>query len=689
MTTSVLNRFGINYTIVSPQQVRTIDMKEGTLVHNLQPGVAANYGNASMPVESFNAILSLAGIANLTLAAYGSMAGSARVDSMLRSAYLTAAPHTNGLQVPLAFIGGDAHGSYTASGTYAVFSGSIACTLGVDVSTPFNDGNSSYMQGIESPGSRKIFWPSGQFLAPIWKATTGAGVGVRGFRTLLAMERCNFNYYPRIGVSSPWWPDSTLTPEQSDTLCAWQILFSNISGSQQACFALVDGPGGADDSATSGQVPGEGDVAVITYLVAHLDSLAGHTLIDYDKMPLKLGVTVDAGFCRTSNRAGPGILPSDSSVFKATLDSLAALNLSGGVPVMVTAGINVDSLQSGSYASELGWWRKLGANVRFSPQAWRQVKTLSNQSGDGNTSDVLPADIFGFRRSRTFYGGGGYFGDDGAAEDSSIDAHLFVAGNLMNVAGIRHEEMSHTLLPALDDWTPTNKSSGIAFDSLMFVANRNGYWAIRADNRSWASAISNNRNGTAASSMTPWGISGTGALGYVDKPGCYKSSLGQLNVLCQNGYPILGGVSMDLFAGADSARAVGSVGDSSSWYEPFIYEVDRSWTGLMLNEMRNSDFNHVSGQVYEAKYAFNAEFSFYRTEGDKRMPLVDGQVVPKAAQIRKFNIADLSGVPNGPPARHGYWTLKSLKNSFDAINSAAGKTLFRFAWPEDMRPYSP
>jgi hypothetical protein len=118
-------------------------------------------------------------------------------------------------------------------------------------------------------------------------------------------------------------------------------------------------------------------------------------------------------------------------------------------------------------------------------------------------------------------------------------------------------------------------------------------------------------------------------------------------------------------------------------------ELNRTWTGLTQDrEYSNVDaVPPIAGSDWGAigQTPGVADDYFVRTK-DQKLSHVDIEHKFGPAHIRKFNAADFSGVPNGPPSRHAYWILKSLKNQFDTINDFAGRTVIEFAWPEDITP---
>lgn len=667
----MLVRLGVNFTWVRATDVRTEDLRLGQLV--------VGRGTGSATVKQFDAVV-LCGWDFASTA-------TVRADSLVTSAKLNSGSAT-GLAKPVAYLLSD---FYLLANSFFGFA-SNACSTGT---APFQalyaEPTDFAYDAMHVPGSTKAFWTGGDYgtFAPRTLTPTG------GIRIRLCGNTTNFPYYPEYGRSNPVWSDS-LRASGSDTMKVWELLFSNVPASKHALLAVCDGAGGQSDSASGIKMPGEVDPQIILYTLAALDSMTGGKVLDHDLLPIRLGVTVDAAFCRTDNRAGPGILPTDSSVVKGSLDSLAAWNAAGGVPIKLTVGINVDSLQSasGGKTGELAWWRKMGGNVRFSPQVWDGVKAVGNLP-NGNTCITQPVDMFGFRRSRFFLSTppdsnnarwpSSFVTQDCTDGDSSIDTHLKWCNFLMVAAGIKTEERSHTLLPPMDDWVPFGRTNPSDFDSLIFIANRNGYTTLRTDGRSWAN-LGTTRNGTSGSSMNPWGVSGTGALSYRTRSGYYPSTIRKsvLKVLRHNGYPIAGGTRLVITL-TDSIKVAGSLPDSG-YVNTGFEELCRTWTGLFVNEDKNSDwwFYYIASGGSKGGITFNQYYVAPKV-ADNLFPHIDVERPIQYGNIRKFNVADFSGNPSNP-ARPALLVLKSLKNSFDVINGAAGKTVIEFAWPEDIAP---
>lgn len=703
MTRQVCDLLGVNYRVVTADRLRTWDVKHATLPHGY-PGAIQNEEqfDAVMMLTNFAPISSLSTNAHQILV---SQTGALRADSVLSTAYLAAkaADSQAGLKKPVGWL---IHGGFEKMNNTLPYFGANSCSTGVNSTTPIALPIGPVLRSTSRPTAG--FYTGGQWVGTVPKLFR---IPKGGLRQLINGSSAAFPSYNECNNVLPAWSDSMSTYAANDTMIAWETDWSSLStltGSARSFCVVVGGQGGSDDSLLGLTIPAETDVQMILYAIGHLDSLAGKVLIDKNLLPIKKAVTVDAAFCRTSSLAGPGIRPSDSTYAKASIDSIAAANARGGVQIKLTVGVNADSMadlfEAGSgfsaYVPELAWWRRLGGNVRFSPQNWRGTYKLTTPTaGDGKASNANCVDMWGFRRARAIIGDGSYGqgAGDGTDADTSIQANLWNSIDHMRASGVRREELSHTLLPVLDDWVPTNKLSPANFDSLIYMANGLGFTTIRADGRSFAGSVSNSHNGTLAQSMAPWGIAGTGALGYVNRPGRFKSSLGQyyLNVITHNGYPINGARKWFVLAGAESVATsfTNCISDSGYLSLP-ILELTRFWCGLLLPSDNNSDWSNQGPPGTPGPTGFTRSsaqsprfYSFYAQVLDQQYANIDRERLLLHGACSKFNFADFSGAINGGvPPRLAWHVLKFAKNGMDTINDGYGGTLVDFAFPEDIRP---
>lgn len=443
MLLDIMKRVGYDsgYDLATQFQVMRVDAQDGVM--------ASPRGRLFKPNGTFSWVIHV----NPTMGNMG--ANQYRPDSIFMSAssnYNATRQGGPGVSQLVVFSDRGTASSYGLS--------TAACSTGVTDDTQLGSNDILHV-----PGKTRSWITAGAYIAPI--AIDGAHVPSGGIRQLVqinsggSMRQTGLGLVP---INRAWYDSVSFSAK--DSVSVWELPFANIPGAKHTVFAFVDGVGGTDDSlinadATVARTPAEVDPSVMLMGLARLDSLTGGLVFDKNKLPLKLAVTMDGAFMLTSNRAGPGLVPSDSSVFKATMDSIATLNATGGVQIKIVVGVNSDSLRAGAgYTSQLGWLRKLSGNVKFSAQPWKGVKTpLTTTAGDGNTGyrtvtggpldpeHYFSTDMLGFRRARFFYGGGlSETAFNSLDADTSIDALISHANTNMTAAGIKREERSRTLL---------------------------------------------------------------------------------------------------------------------------------------------------------------------------------------------------------------------------------------------------
>ena len=442
---------------------------------------------------------------------------------------------------------------------------------------------------------------------------TGAGVD-----SVVVWERMNANLYAGAANTNPIKP----------------IVFANIMGTQ-LCFDSLNA------------VPCEYDGVVTMFALARLDSLTGGKVFTKTK---KAAIVISGGFERTLRRLPGGANDQDSTVIKATIDSLAAL----GVPLTVT--VNADSIAS--YPNEVAWWRKLWA-ARFSPVATRGIADTNTTSGRWSKDRAV--DVFGRFRNRAFYGDSVYHYVEGA--DSSIFQGLVTLRKRTKDAGL--DKLSGTLIAPLDDWSPKNMAVKTnAMDSLIWVAQKAGYSAILTDVQRPEADIQRIRT-------NPLLVRGW----HGDEKVRYSSLTGEnFKFVGHTGYNITGSSLQYFPLPTDSASTplTYSFGGTGPCTPSATYQmIGRFWSGFN-DTGRDRDWFAYEG------------FSALGGYLDIRYSSADMFHEPRKASVFKLHVSDLGGIQNGPPTRPGYYAIKSLVRQFDAINKIAGRTVVRLTYPEDI-----
>lgn len=660
------------YTVVRSDQIPTEYARAGILVRGIDsPSPFAVQYDAvvyvGMPITTFsnNVRLDSMFIANSSLVA----AGAPRVPSLF---LLTDENPINGSNII----------------------GCAKCSLGVA-----NNQAVTLTPGLlQVPGTNRGWFTGSLYQAGLVYDATRVPAG--GTRVLVQRGRPAYENYITTGVLSSW-RDSCVTWANYDSLNVWEMTPNNL-GAAKCVFAYITGNGGPEDSVVRVQFPSDpiignerqvtgADAPTILMGLARLDSITGHRVFAPNKLPIRLAVTVDGGFMRTTHLPGPGIRPQDSTVVKGSLDSLAALMAAGGVKIPITVGVNVDSMTVQNYRSELAWWRKLPL-VRFSPQPWRGVKTpVTVPLGDGragwvdaSTGTPNIVDPLGFRRSRTFVGDAGVFNTGNVDDaDTSVCTLLIMAKRQMLGAGVLPEEMSHTLLPALDDWSPVNHGGGgTDRDSMLYAIRRAGFSTVRTN----GSVRQSFGYKSGMESATFRGVS-NGTWGYAGEEGNYLDVTGKpVKVLACGPRDIIG--AYRALVTWDSTAV-----PYDNWLDVLPDVLYKTWTGITrTREYVYADYREPEGAMFFGNFAVGPEpdddTAYYLKPKNNWVDHSRWDSMPGSAHVLALTMADLSGQASGSsegnPARNGYWVLKSLKNQFDTINDFAGKTVIRFDYPEDI-----
>lgn len=649
-TTDGENGGTYGYVVRTSKQVNTEDARLGQIVWGR--------GTEHPFVEQFDAVIDL----YYGIGSQG--AGQFRLDSLLMTS-------RGGPTVPHLVLFGD-RDAFADAGKLS----SAACSTGVDADGamgPQIDFGSIH----HKIGTTRSWITAGQFNGGTYKSST---VPTGGFRTLICG---NFGSYPKKVESSLincGWCDSAGTYADNDSVIAWEMPNVHKTGMARVVFVMSDGNGGPDDSAGF-KATAEVDPALMLMGMARLDSISGRLVFSKAKLPLRLAVTVDGAYRRSivdRSLQGYGILAADSSVFKASLDSIAAINATGGVPINMTVGVDVTRLSD--YPSEDAWWNKVSGYVKFTPNTTCRFMPYASLFRSGAASASSPEDIFGAVRSRICVGDG-----TGVGADSSVSSLLKAAKQIIVRKWGANSASSFVCAP-YDVWAPKGKKTGDP-DSIYYAVAIAGFSGIRADGRAWAGESGRQRDGVsmASTSTSNYGNSNiTGCLGYTSVPGFYRERFGgnTIKLLSHNGYPIVGGVCEMVLNPADTATA-----PATQYVHVNYHELNRTWVGITQKlDSRNGDAASYYGADWGGIGQLDAS-RYYGDIMDLKLSHIDVErAMVGNAKIRKFNTCDFSGIPNGPPARNAWWILKSLKNQFDTINDFAGRTVIQFDYPENITP---
>lgn len=467
------------------------------------------------------------------------------------------------------------------------------------------------------------------------------------------------------------WCDSIGTFTASDSVVMWERQFDVSAGSSRMIFATPWGAGAGADSlanAIGAPSPGtEGDFPTTLAALAYLDSVVravSEGKVLGDKV-IQIAPIVYGGLARGERHAwkspgsAQGIFPPDTAAFYAILDSLNTLN------IPITFAVNVDS--AGSYERDIIKLKGV-RTARFTPQVWTGIADTT-KAGAG-----YPVDVFGRYRNRAAYGDSAYHTVVGA--DSSI--HWLAKRALMMTDSIfGRDRVSRVAVAPDDDWSPKNVvgahqgARSLSIDSVFYALRQAGYVGVVADGQD-----------PEANANKSHGPSRTNPRGYYNKQGWYRGRLldDDFKILTHTGYNIMGGR-------AQTAAVTAGVADSSASATSgpgLLYvELGRLWSGALVDMDDAYDL-----WAYDQDTAFTIPYAYdniFRRRVDRGY-YVNGVPAVVRGNVYRLSCADLSGVPNGPPAAIGFHVLKAAKNAMDVINHLAGRTVVRFAYPEDVEP---
>lgn len=215
--------------------------------------------------------------------------------------------------------------------------------------------------------------------------------------------------------------------------------------------------------------------------------------------------------------------------------------------------------------------------------------------------------------------------------------------------------VSGTAIPLMDDWSPSNLPPP---DSVLAAVATAGFRALRIDGqkprRYFASAI-----GYGADVAEEGRRSGV--------------------TLIAHGGNSLSGGALQWVVASDSILPY-TPGYVSSTNSPIGYEQARWWAGLLSPSFNDYDF---------------CQYDQYAVATNPDIPWMDGvdrsfadrfYGLSRRAHAIRLGVNDLGGDPNGPPPRWGWWAIKSMDNAMRIINRTAGRTVIKWAYPEDIQP---
>lgn len=631
LVTQTLKTLGVDYKMARANIVKTEFARTGTMVWN--------YGTSGAYTETFDAVIHIPVGMGTTVQ---NAAGECRPDSILLTA-------RGGPTVPQLYV---ADNAITTAGTTTFMASTACCTTGVanaqSIITP-PAGQGGFQNGTTTP---MIF---GAYVAgwPLAKPHSS------GLRKHIIARYVAYAIRPNHIHDFAWADSMDFTVASTDSVLMWEIPFTNITGAKPVVVCGIGGGGAAADSLYDAAVVDyrpvtENDVSVLLMGLARIDSIAGGAVLGKNKLPLQIALTIDNALSRGKRNGPGGILPSDTSAYYATLDSIAALD------VPVTFGVNADPDTIAAYERDVIKLKSI-PKARFTPQIMSGVDS-STAMLEGNASSRRPLDVLGRFRRRAAYGDG-----------SKVGADTSVYGLLMRA---RHysdstfgaNRASRTILPPKDDWSPknlTNGQSSPGLDSLFWAFKKAGFKAVRTNVQhrdAKAGYIRANPLGYYGEQMVATGKVGTAE----SDPDSNKY---QMKLVGHSGYSI-------------SSRRQGVVGNDSTaahttgFHGTIYVELARMWYGATQDYDKSYDWS---------PYDYFT-LSSYVSGGwiDVDLPSADKVYAARRSNVKVWHASDFSGTPNGPPALVGWWAMKSIVNAAKTINRLAGRTIVGFCYPEDI-----
>lgn len=693
MNLDILDRLGADYVLVPASACKTVFCWSGDYVWN--------YGTSAAYVEHMDGVIHLEWNGLKPVGATNDSSQYTRIttgynpDSLTLLAYYAA--RGGGCKVPQVFIFGGAMGSgFSGTGAYcdrATCAG-LSCspdTIGIK---PTADNSGAYPTVVVDRNTGlRWFGPGHHGGKLILNPTVPAG----GIRPLLSYNAPAARLYQWTGVDTNA-PDSLLGAAASDSVIVWERRmlfdpsFTNYYGAKPLVFANTMGGAPCFDSlmVTNGDgylLPCEGSQDVALYVYQHADSLSGGKLFPASTFrgPQNVAITID-GVCATGRRtflnsaSGSGDVSGgecvdDSTTAKDTRDSLATLRDNNGRQIPFTVGVNVDSIAT--YQSVLNSWVAKVPSAHFTAQSWmglRDTISIVYKNSWNTYHGTKPWDTFGRYHNRVVKG-------DGTVRDSSIYRQVLVSDSIL-AANVPADRISQSVMAPLDDWTPANvawnssTANATTADSVLWLLASMGKKAVRIDNQRPATKLDRYR-------------------GWFYGPGIYREPIGgrDIKLVGHSGYHIAGSYRGWDTRNDSTVAAMTSFTHYASWggngpnqnYFPLL-QAARFWSGIWHERWRDQDDFPRDGNGYEVSFIADTSSMLARTWFGITTPMEDMLYGLRRASVVKMHAVDFGGVVGGPPSRPGWWALKSMVNSVNAINAAGLRRVVQFVYLEDATP---
>lgn len=426
----------------------------------------------------------------------------------------------------------------------------------------------------------------------------------------------------RMRPGSTGWPcvDCDSTVRTDDTLRIWVRNNSHKAGAAPQIFCAPGHLWGAEASPE-----------ILLQAIGLLDSLSGHAVLG-DRQ-IKIGFHVRGGWSRATALSSGGFPESDSAAIKASIDSLASLD----VPFVV--GFNPDSLNA--YPRDKAWWTR-ASKARFTPHPLVAINDTTIGKNAGAQSLVDP---MGRYRSRTAIGDGSL-----AGADTSI-ASLWRRALWKADSAFGRNRVSRVMMPPANDWLPLNWT-GMTPDSAIAALADAGFVGLVSNVRLRQSSI---RYG------------GTNPLG--DHP-TQRSIPVRFGARAGSDFRILATPGhMDSGSVRFGMEAYGG-GSDGGVLIPTLERTEMFWRGLLTD--RTLEWRVKSTAAVSTVRKANADS-------------LDSPVC-----VYTIHAGDLgSGTRSDAstrPIRPGWWQIKNIVNAAKIVNKVAGRNVIAIVDPQEIEP---
>lgn len=626
LLTSIFDAFGASYVVIPAEAMKTQWARTGV--------VTWDFGTSSARTETFDAVVH----------AMFTRKGTGTPDfAGYRPDFLTVAGADSAPTVPQLMLGSIDASESLLSGSGNMFTTAAYCSAGVSTYQSAGGGTGTH----DEEGT---YYPQGRPESYGGMAVSGhailarSSVAARGISTILAQGSNPIGTYfdEFFRFSSNW--DSTGRASAPDTAKVWMVRNLHTAGKARIIYCDPNEGGVGDGSEALNNITERLDVTTIMIALAALDSAAGGRVFDNRaKTPLAVSITIDGLCSRSSATNSGGIVPSDTTSFYATVDSLNRYD------IKAVFGVNIDSVCC--YPRDLQYVKDRYRSARFTPQSRAGLDTaVTFAPTGGNTRRHRAVDTFGRYRNQSM----AYGPARGAAADTSLYARLIYARALGDSMW-GPARSSAFALPPEDDWSPYNlrawqvdMSRGATPDSVLFAYARAGFRGIRI-NGSWRKARPAN--------------SPTNPFGYYPEQGRYETADRSLsvNLIAHNGGSTYGNLAFAAVIDSTAPGTTGSTPASIGWYA-----ANRFWIGLF----GYSPLSLANGSGVEVDE--NASGEIQRC----RIFRVSAQELAGTALNQSYKST----------LRPSWWAIRKVVMPIQIMNRVAGRPIMAIDYPENINP---